>query len=102
MAKFDVDALAAKAGGGFHLVSLVQKRVRELMQGSPPLVDGTEGRTLEEIAVLEIMGGRIWLLSGEEAEKERRKQEKQMLAASADAADGLPWHSLADEKPPAE
>lgn len=102
MVKLNVDALAAKVGGRFHLAGLMQKRVRELMQGSPPLVDDVEGKSLEDIAALEIMQGKVWLLTGEAAEKERGKREKQMLSASADSAEGLPWQSLVEEKPTAE
>lgn len=79
MVIFDVDVLSDKVGGRFHLVVLLQKRVRELMGGMPPLVKGTEGMTFEDIACAEILSGELWLASGEEAEKLRGEREKERL-----------------------
>ena len=101
MVKLDIDVLAAKVGGRFHLVSLIQKRVRELMQGAEPLVEDTEGMTYEQIACAEILAGRLWLLTGEEAEKVRQKREKKALASS-EKLDELPWTSLTGERPRAD
>jgi DNA-directed RNA polymerase subunit K/omega len=96
MVNLDIDVLAVKVGGRFHLVSLIQKRVRELMQGAEPLVENTEGMTLEGIAGAELLAGKLWLLTGEEAEKTRQKREKKAIAATADKADELPWTALAE------
>jgi len=79
MVNFDVDVLSDKIGGRFHMVVLLQKRVRELMGGLPPLIKGTEGMTFEEIACAEIMSGELWLASGAEAEKLRAEREKERL-----------------------
>jgi DNA-directed RNA polymerase subunit omega len=43
-----------KVGGRFKLSALIQKRMLELMEGSRPLIDDTEGMTTIEIVVQEI------------------------------------------------
>ena len=43
-----------KVGGRFKLSALIQKRLLELMEGSRPLIEDTEGKTLMEIVVEEI------------------------------------------------
>lgn len=52
-------ALVKKVGGKFRLTSLIQKRLRELMEGSRPLIDDTEGLTQLEIVVKEIFEDKI-------------------------------------------
>jgi len=51
--------LINKVGGRFRLTSLVQKRLGELLQGSRPLIKETEGKTLLEIVVQEILQDKI-------------------------------------------
>jgi DNA-directed RNA polymerase subunit omega len=51
--------IADKVGGRFKLSALIQKRMLELMQGSRPLITDTEGKTLMEIAVAEILQDKI-------------------------------------------
>ena len=46
--------LVNKVGGRFKLSALIQKRIVEIMQGSRPLIDDTEGMTNLEIVVKEI------------------------------------------------
>jgi DNA-directed RNA polymerase subunit omega len=48
-----------KVGGKFKLSALIQKRVLELMQGSRPLIENSQGKTLMEIAVSEILQDKI-------------------------------------------
>jgi len=48
-----------KVGGRFKLVSLMQKRMNELMEGSRPLIDDIEGRTMMEIVAQEILQDKI-------------------------------------------
>lgn len=48
-----------KVGGRFKLVSLMQKRMNELMEGSRPLINDTEGRTMMEIVAQEILQDKI-------------------------------------------
>ena len=48
-----------KVGGRFKLSALIQKRMLELMEGSRPLIDDTEGMTTMEIVVQEIKDDKI-------------------------------------------
>ena len=48
-----------KVGGKFKLSSLIQKRMLELMEGSRPLIEDTEGLTTIEIIVQEILQDKI-------------------------------------------
>jgi DNA-directed RNA polymerase subunit omega len=51
--------LVDKFGGRFKLTALIQKRLLELMQGSRPLIEDTQGKTLIEIVVEEIRQDKI-------------------------------------------
>jgi DNA-directed RNA polymerase subunit omega len=51
--------LVEKVGGRFKLTALVQKRLLELMQGSRPLIEDTEGKTQLEIVIEEIKRDKI-------------------------------------------
>ena len=51
--------LADKVGGRYKLAALLQKRMLELMQGSRPLIENTEGRTMLQIAVEEVRQDKI-------------------------------------------
>ena len=48
-----------KVGGPFKLSALIQKRMVELLEGSRPLIENTEGKTMMEIVVEEIMQNKI-------------------------------------------
>jgi len=48
-----------KVGGKFKLAALVQKRMGELLQGARPLIEDTEGKTMMEITVQEILQDKI-------------------------------------------
>ncbi|MHC4475342.1 MAG: DNA-directed RNA polymerase subunit omega [Planctomycetota bacterium] len=48
-----------KVGGKFRLTALIQKRLSELMHGSRPLIEDTEGKTQLEIVVQEILRDKI-------------------------------------------
>ncbi|AQT67219.1 RNA polymerase Rpb6 [Anaerohalosphaera lusitana] len=61
--------LIKKVGGRFKLSSLIQKRMKELMEGSRPLIDNPEGMTAMEIAVEEIKQDKIAIDWGEEEEE---------------------------------
>ena len=50
-----------KCGGKFKLTTLIQKRLQELVKGSRPLIDDTEGKTMLEIVVQEIKEDKIAL-----------------------------------------
>lgn len=65
------DKVINQLGGRFKFTSLVQHRIRELMEGSRPLVERA-GRSDFEVAVQEIVEGKITLeLQPEEEEEER-------------------------------
>ncbi len=53
------DRLINKVGGRFKLTALVQKRLGELLQGARPLIEDTEGRTMLEIVIQEILQDKI-------------------------------------------
>lgn len=52
------DEIVHRVGGRFKLTALIQHRVRELMDGSRPLVD-RNGRTDLEVAIDEVYKGKI-------------------------------------------
>jgi len=52
------DELVKKIGGPFRLTALLQRRLKELIEGARPLVE-TDGKTLIEIAVAEISEGKV-------------------------------------------
>jgi DNA-directed RNA polymerase subunit omega len=51
--------LVNKVGGRFKLTALMQKRLQELLEGSRPLIDDVEGKTLLEIVAQEILQDKI-------------------------------------------
>lgn len=53
------DELLNKVGGSFKLSVLIQKRMKEIMNGSRPLIEDTKGKTLMEIVVQEILEDKI-------------------------------------------
>jgi len=52
------DMIVKKVGGKFRLAALIQRRAKELIEGSRPLVE-VEGKTLVEVIVQEIMEDKI-------------------------------------------
>ena len=52
------DELIKKVGGPFRLTALVQRRLKELIEGARPLVS-TEGKNLIQVAVEEIAENKI-------------------------------------------
>ena len=67
-------ALVNKVGGRFKLSALIQRRMLEIMQGSRPLIEDTEGLTMMEIAIQEIVEDKIAIDSGTSIESERSPQ----------------------------
>ena len=53
-----------KLGGRFKLSALIQKRIVEIMQGSRPLIDDVEGKTMMEIVIEEIKQDKITIDDG--------------------------------------
>lgn len=62
--EFKSEAIVNKVGGRFRLTALIQKRLGELLRGSRPLIENTEGKTMLEIAVAEIMQDKITVDDG--------------------------------------
>lgn len=52
------DAIVKKVGGQFRLTALVQRRMKEIIEGSRPLVE-TEGKNLVEVVIDEILHDKI-------------------------------------------
>lgn len=59
-----LELLTQKVGGRFRLTALLQKRMSELVKGSPPMLDvpPNVADNLFEIALREIEAGRIELI----------------------------------------
>ncbi len=53
------EEIVKKVGGRFKLAALIQRRMLELLQGSRPLIENTEGKTMMEIVVQEILQDKI-------------------------------------------
>lgn len=66
-----LERLTQKVGGRFRITALLQKRLVELVKGSPPLVD-LPSNNYFEIALREIEEGRIELLRPWTAEEAAR------------------------------
>lgn len=58
------EELVNKAGGKFRLTALVQRRLAELLQGGRPLIKDTEGKTMLEIVIQEILQDKITIDDG--------------------------------------
>ena len=71
-----LEELAQKAGGRFKLASLLQKRVRELLFGSPKLTE-TRSSYLMDIALDEIHAGLLSLKLPEIASNAGQSDEKE-------------------------
>jgi DNA-directed RNA polymerase subunit omega len=76
------EEIIKKVGGRFKLAALIQKRMLELLQGSRPLIENTEGKTMMEIVVQEILQDKITI---DEAAFERKlKIEAEQRAEEAE------------------
>lgn len=53
-----------KLGGRFKLSALIQKRMVEILQGSRPLIDDVEGKTMMEVVIEEIKQDKIAIDDG--------------------------------------
>lgn len=60
-----IDEAVRKVGGRFKLTVLLQKRIQELNKGAQKLVE-TEGASLLETALQEVLAGKISLVPDEE------------------------------------
>ena len=67
----ELESLLGKVGGKFKLVTLYQKRMRELQRGLPKLVLA-EASNLWDIVSKEIWESKVDLIMGEEAAQMRK------------------------------
>ncbi|MHC4104468.1 MAG: DNA-directed RNA polymerase subunit omega [Planctomycetota bacterium] len=58
------EKIVNKVGGRFKLTALVQKRLSELLQGSRPLIEDSESKTMLEIVIQEILQDKIAIDDG--------------------------------------
>ena len=63
-----------KVGGKFRLTALVQRRLAELLQGGRPLIKDTEGKTMLEIVIQEILQDKITIDDGVPSEPAENKE----------------------------
>ena len=98
----DVENLSAMVGGRIRATSLLQKRIRELERGWPKLVDAGEADIMRT-ALTEFLDGKIWLVSGEEAEelREQRLVEERERARALEAARRAAEAEAGSAAPPA-
>jgi len=78
------EEIVKKVGGRFKLAALIQKRMLELLQGSRPLIENTEGKTMMEIVVQEILQDKIAI--AETADERKVKAEAEARADEAERA----------------
>jgi len=78
MVNLNIDDLVERAGGKYGLVSLMQKRMRELQRGLPALVE--KQATLLQTAVNELVSKKLWLAKGEEADALREERIAELQA----------------------
>lgn len=70
------DKIVNELGGRFKLTSLVQHRVRELMEGARPLVERA-GQTDFQVAIQEVVEGKIAILTEQEQAAEAEETEEE-------------------------
>jgi len=68
----ELETLLNKVGGKFKLVTLYQKRMRELQRGLPKLVL-SDTNNLWDVVSKEINDSKVDLIMGEEAEQMRKE-----------------------------
>ncbi len=67
------DSIINRLGGRFKFTALTQHRVRELMEGARPLVE-RQGRTDFEVAVAEIVEGKITLEMSDDTDADKPEE----------------------------
>lgn len=80
----ELETLLKKVGGKYKLVSLFQKRMRELQRGLPKLSE-LETANLWEVVSNEVMTGKVDLVMGEEAKQMRKELEQREAEEAAEA-----------------
>jgi DNA-directed RNA polymerase subunit K/omega len=80
----ELESLLAKVGGKYKLVTLFQKRMRELQRGLPRLVE-TDALNPWDVVAKEIMDSKVDLIMGEEAEQMRKEVAQREVEELAEA-----------------
>lgn len=93
--------LTDKAGGIFRLAVLLQKRVRELVNGAPSLVETDEEDPID-IALLEIEADAIELVDLSEKEMEQLEAASQSASEEAELLEALRNRMIQGVVSPAE
>lgn len=57
----ELESLYKKLGGKYRVTVLLQRRVNELVRGSPKLIPGEQSKDFIGVALEEIRQGKIWL-----------------------------------------
>ncbi len=70
------EIIVNKVGGKFKLTALVQRRLGELLQGGRPLIKDTEGKTMLEIVIQEILQDKITIDDGVSPEPAENKAKR--------------------------
>ena len=78
--RFTYEDLKDKVNGRLELSVLLQKRVRDLMNGAPPLVQLEKGDFID-VALAEIKQDKIFLDEGTPEEIEDMKQRERFMIA---------------------
>ena len=78
--RFSYEDVKDKVNGRLELTVLLQKRVRDLMNGSPPLVTLEKGDFID-VALEEIKQDKIFLDTGSPEEIEDMKQRERLMIA---------------------
>ena len=80
----ELETLLGKVGGKYKLVSLFQKRMRELQRGLPRLVE-VDSSSVWEVVSTEIMTSKVDLVMGAEAEQMRKELAQREAEEAAEA-----------------
>ena len=80
----ELEQLLHKLGGKYKLVTLFQKRMRELQRGLPRLVE-SDATNLWRVVAKEIMSSKVDLVMGAEAEQMRKELAIREAEENADA-----------------
>lgn len=86
MARVTVEDCLQKVDSRFSLVHLATKRVRQLREGAPPLLESKNKEVV--LALREIAAGKVYPVTAEEAAQARAEaeaRERQRLSAAAKA-----------------
>jgi len=98
-----LEEMLKKIGGKYRMVSLYQKRLRELLRGLPPLVEISGEVDFREVVAREILAGKVEILLGEDAESLRKelaaKEEENLLLSGKGKQDAKKGGAGTESKP---